>query len=191
MAVPPVALAILGTIVTYWMLPHGWYHAIYRYGRLTFGWTAEQIGLYSLTMRTTALGGMMIYLVWRDGMLRLVAWGQWTNTWMPYAGMLMIAGGQFVNACVYRALGLSGVYYGYEIGTKTGVVPKRVCCFPYNLGIQHPLYLSNIVTALGFGFLYGYGGIAWEVWLATGISTCSYLFSMWSESGKSFCDKNT
>ncbi len=188
MPIPSVALTVLGSIATCWILPHGWYHAIYRYGKLTFGLTAEGIGVYSLTMRSTAIGSMITYMVWRDGVMRLVAWGQWTDTWTPYVGILMIAGGQFVNGCVYKALGLGGVYYGYEIGTKNGMVPQRVTCFPYNLGIQHPLYISNIATVLGLGLFYGYGKIALEIWTITCISTCSYLFSIWSESGKSFCD---
>jgi hypothetical protein len=120
--------------------------------------------------------------------MRLIAWGQWSVSCAPYAGVLLIASGQFVNASVYRALGLCGVYYGREIGTETGAVLKRVSSFPYNLGIQHPLYLSNITTVLGIGLLYGYGAIAWEVWTVAGVSTCCYLFSMWSESGKPFTD---
>lgn len=188
MAIPSLALVALGTITTYWVVPHAWYHAIYRYGRLTFGWTAERVGCCSLAMRTTALSGMAGYLVWRDGPTRLIAWGQWSTSWAPYAGVLLIAGGQFVNASVYRALGLCGVYYGREIGTETGAVLKRVSSFPYNLGIQHPLYLSNIATVIGLGLLYGYGAIAWEVWAVAGVSTGSYLFSMWSESGRSFTE---
>lgn len=185
-----MVLTLLGTISAYWMLPHGWYHAIYRHGKLTFGWTAERVGLYSLTMRTTAIGGMAVYMVWRDGISRLFAWGRWSQSWMPYAGGSLVVIGQFVNASVYKRLGIKGVYYGYEIGTKTGELPPRVSSFPYNLGIEHPLYVSNIITVVGAGLLYGYGAIAWEVWTMAGVSVCSYLFSIWSESGRSFVEKD-
>ncbi|KAL1528624.1 hypothetical protein AB1Y20_009962 [Prymnesium parvum] len=63
--------------------------------------------------------------------------------WVLLAQALVI--GQGLNMAIYRAIGKSGVYYGYRLGMD---VPW-VVGFPFNVGIPHPQYIGACLTCFG------------------------------------------
>lgn len=172
-----------------WMLPHAWYHQMYRYGRLTFGMVAEEVGCVSGAMRASVYIGVVSYMAYysEDGLWHLLAWGRWSTSWTPWAGVAMIKVGQVLNLSVYRALGSEGVYYGREIGTKSGKELKQVYGFPFNCRfLPHPQYLGAISTCAGISLIWGYGAVRVDINLAILVVMMCYLFSIYSESGRSY-----
>lgn len=172
-----------------WMLPHAWYHQIYKYGRMTFGMVAEEVGSVSGFMRAASYVFMLTYIsiYSGNGVRHLLAWGRWGTSAAPWAALVLIKIGQTLNVAVYKAIGAEGVYYGREIGTKSGKDLQLVSCFPFNCRfLPHPMYLGAIFTSVGLGLLWGYGKVSADVYMYVGISIISYMFSIRSESGKSY-----
>ena len=78
-------------------------------------------------------------------------------------GLQLFLVGQGLNAAIYRALGKSGVYYGFKIG-----VPVPWCTgFPFNVFTMHPQYAGVVMSLFGGGVLMmtpqhargGFGGV--------------------------------
>jgi methylene-fatty-acyl-phospholipid synthase len=88
------------------------------------------------------------------------------------AGLALAAFGQHLNAAVYVALGMDGVYYGNRFGKKIPWVRS----YPYSVWADmHPQYLGCLASLAGAAVL----GVPQEValWWAS-----NYLYLMWLES---------
>ena len=59
-------------------------------------------------------------------------------------GALLLGLGQTLNAGIFKAIGVKGVYYGTRLGEH---VP-RVTGFPFNI-TSHPQYVGNLLSYLG------------------------------------------
>jgi len=63
-------------------------------------------------------------------------------TWLAF--LLLVAFGQALNVGIYKAIGKTGVYYGFKLGKK---VPW-VTGFPFNV-MSHPQYVGSTLTIWG------------------------------------------
>ena len=60
-------------------------------------------------------------------------------------GVVLAILGQTLNVAAFNALGVKGIYYGYEMGYPM----KRVTKFPYNLPFSDPQYWGVLCTIWG------------------------------------------
>ena len=56
--------------------------------------------------------------------------------------------GQVLNAGIFKAIGHTGVYYGFKLGNKVPWVDG----FPFNV-VRHPQYVGSVATILGAAML--------------------------------------
>ena len=55
--------------------------------------------------------------------------------------LILAAGGQSLNAGIFRAIGHAGVYYGFKLGEEIPWVDG----FPFNV-VSHPQYVGSVMT---------------------------------------------
>lgn len=67
------------------------------------------------------------------------------NATQIIAGLVLVVMGQTLNIAAFRALGVKGIYYGYEMGYPM----KRVTTFPYNIPLSDPQYWGVLLTIWG------------------------------------------
>eukprot|EP00928_Gymnodinium_smaydae_P081714 TRINITY_DN6518_c0_g1_i3.p1 TRINITY_DN6518_c0_g1~~TRINITY_DN6518_c0_g1_i3.p1 ORF type:complete len:223 (-),score=53.97 TRINITY_DN6518_c0_g1_i3:505-1110(-) len=90
------------------------------------------------------------------------------STGLLAAGFLLLMVGQILNAAVFNAIGVIGVYYGNQFGYEVPWCDG----FPYNLGISDPQYWGVVLTVWGFYLMSApdgniFGGHFLVPWLET------------------------
>ena len=91
-------------------------------------------------------------------------------------GVALIAGGQTLNAGIYKAIGHVGVYYGFKLGHKVPWVDG----FPFNV-VQHPQYVGSVMS------VWGVVALVWTqspigIAMLAGYWTCLYILTAIQES---------
>lgn len=147
-----------GVLLSIIALPHVLYAIIWW-------WPSSWLRLFSKSQPPSATGCLQAVAVFSKvavalKALQFLAFGYWyyisgplpnwssltINTYV--ISLVMIGIGQTLNFAVYKALGKTGVYYGYKFGIH---VPW---CngFPFNI-IFHPQYVGCIFSVIGLLFL--------------------------------------
>ena len=122
----------------------------------------QLMGAWSNVLKLVQIVSIFLSTDWAGAAQTLPLWA-----WALSVGLICV--GQYLNFCVYRLLGVNGVYYG----SRFGKVLPWVSAFPYNT-INDPQYVGCIITLVGCAIVAPFEPILW--WLA------NYLYLMWHES---------
>lgn len=163
--------------MTSWTLPFLWYSHLFH-GRGSLNMHPSTIGAISMKIRLVSYLLSSVYYYKYYNATTLIDWiPLYAPIRMTCSGILCLAG-QVLNTSVYNTLGVTGVYYGRELGYPP---PPWVNGFPFI--IPHPQYVGCIMTVLGLGGLFGFSqtGPRTHILYLTTYVTWLYTYAMMSE----------
>eukprot|EP00053_Salpingoeca_punica_P004988 m.52089 g.52089 ORF g.52089 m.52089 type:complete len:184 (-) comp13038_c0_seq1:387-938(-) len=73
--------------------------------------------------------------------------------WQVLVFLVLAGAGQALNGGIYKAIGETGVYYGFKLGYSIGWHEG----FPFNV-VAHPQYVGSVLSVWACYFLFGWNG---------------------------------
>ena len=138
--------------------PFVWYFVMWTQPKWWINFSEQQLkmdpsqAMYKIGMTCRVVLHMMVPAWWYITAATPVAFSE-VPAWRLAAGLLAIIVGQILNAGVFRAIGIEGVFYGRRFGKKLPWVTTWPFGGPYS--VRHPQYVGSCLTCVGLAlFLY-------------------------------------